>query len=323
MGFGDILDKRAEKLPRVLVMMASYNGELYISEQIESILAQHDVEVFLQISDDGSSDNTCEICESYAAKYPRVNFRKNSQNKGYSNNFMDMVYDANASEYDYFAFSDQDDFWLPNKLIKAISSIEASGTGPRLYFSDISNVDANLGNEKRECIAYAPFSSSFKLALVTNWVAGCTMVFNSKFVKALQDGKPKKLLRHHDSWLHLVAIACGWSVPDYEHSYILRRITGNNAVGESFFGKLSIKRVKNAFVMMFGKNDEAYLETALSLQEGFSPYMLSDAKDSLDTFLLDRRSLSGRIKLALDKGYYGPYRVENSLYAIKMILGLY
>ncbi|MED9986797.1 MAG: glycosyltransferase, partial [Streptococcus salivarius] len=62
----------SKSLPKVLVMMATYNGEKYVAEQIESILRQENVEVYLQISDDGSSDGTLEICQKYARCHSNV-----------------------------------------------------------------------------------------------------------------------------------------------------------------------------------------------------------------------------------------------------------
>lgn len=101
--------------PSVLVMMASYNGEKFITEQIDSILSQKGVDVTLRICDDGSNDSTPSICESYTSKYDNVLFEVNKVNKGLAKNFMDMVYDDNALGFNYYAFSDQDDVWLPEK----------------------------------------------------------------------------------------------------------------------------------------------------------------------------------------------------------------
>ena len=81
-----------EQVPSVLVMMATYNGEKYVSEQIDSILVQEGVNVTLLISDDGSSDATPRICSRYAEDLPNVRFSVNEKNKGLAKNFMDMLY---------------------------------------------------------------------------------------------------------------------------------------------------------------------------------------------------------------------------------------
>lgn len=311
------------KLPTVLVMMATYNGERYVAEQIESILTQEGVDVTLQISDDGSTDATCEICESYAARFENVRFRCNAANKGLAKNFMDMVYEANPSDYDFFAFSDQDDFWLPEKLERAIVAIDASGDGPRLYYSDVCNTDANLQGGASEYAPFAPCAHSLKLILTVGWASGCTMVFNAQFADKLQEYEPASWLRIHDGWAHLVGAACGWLVPDLEHSYIKRRISGFNEVGERSLGAPTAARLAKSALALFKGSDHFGVITAHELLKGYESYMTLDDVQTVKTFIRARRSLPTRFKLMRDPGYYGPYPKENTLYKIKMLLGVY
>lgn len=309
--------------PSVLVMMATYNGECYVAEQIESILAQKDVTVTLHISDDGSTDSTCAICEGFACRFENVLFRQNATNKGLAKNFMDMVYGADPDVYDYFAFSDQDDFWLPEKLAKAVEAIERAGAGPRLYYSDVCNTDAELQGGENEYTSFAPYAQSLKLLLTVNWASGCTMVFNSEFASKLQEYEPKTWPRIHDGWVHLVALSCGWTVPDLEHAYIKRRISGQNEVGQRGLGAPTVGRlVKNVFNLRKGSTHFGTV-SARELLNGYSGYMAPAAKGDIEEFVNGYSSLRTRIKLLCDKGYFGPYHKENQLYKIKMFLNVY
>ena len=100
--------------------MSTYNGERYLREQIDSILQQIDVEIELIIRDDGSNDGTVQIIEEYASKYPCISYYC-GDNVGVGKSFMELL--KNAPTADYYAFSDQDDVWLKDKLIRAVKAI--------------------------------------------------------------------------------------------------------------------------------------------------------------------------------------------------------
>ena len=213
--------------------MATYNGQAHLAEQIDSILSQEDVDVDIRISDDCSTDNTFRILETYASEHSNIEIIYNAQNKGIVRNFMDLVYDAPADEYDYFALSDQDDVWHPEKLAAATAHVSANTSRPELYYAGITNIDSQghvLGNEylPYEVCAYHTGS----LLLVQNWCLGCTTLMNGALVKLLRQHRVYDFGRMHDAWIHAVALYCGGYVYcDLRHSYIDRRITGENAVG--------------------------------------------------------------------------------------------
>lgn len=107
--------------PTVSVLMSTYNGAKYIREQIDSILNQKDVNVELLIRDDGSSDNTAEICKEYQKKNTNIRFYQ-GENIGVGKSFMELL--KKAPEADYYSFSDQDDVWLEDKLSRAVKMIK-------------------------------------------------------------------------------------------------------------------------------------------------------------------------------------------------------
>lgn len=309
--------------PSVLVIMATYNGEKYVGEQIESILAQENVSVQLHISDDCSTDCTYEICVRYASANDNVTVHRNDKNKRVARNFMDVLYGADVAQFDYYAFSDQDDVWLPDKLDQAIAMLQKRSSDAALYYSDVSNVDANLENEKGEYRPFAPYALSLKLLLTVNWASGCTMVFNRAFAEEITSYVPQTWPRLHDGWAHLVALAHGWTVPDLERSYILRRITGDNQVGSRGLGLLSIRRVMTAIRSVLKSRDRFSTTTVEYLLEGYSETLPEESVRTLESFLQLNKSFTGRIRLAFDCGYHGPYPIENALYKIKMLLGMY
>ena len=104
---------------KIQILMSVYNGEKYLETQIKSILSQdcerkNIAKVTLLIRDDGSSDNTHEILNKYSKLYPDSIRWYKGENIGVINSFFDLV--EHSDEVDYYAFSDQDDYWLPDKL---------------------------------------------------------------------------------------------------------------------------------------------------------------------------------------------------------------
>lgn len=106
---------------RISVVLATYNGKKYIKQQLDSILGQTLAPDEILICDDCSSDNTREILEEYAAKYPIIRWEKNNHNQGYAQNFWNLIHKA-AGEYVFF--SDQDDYWYNNKIKDMIDLFE-------------------------------------------------------------------------------------------------------------------------------------------------------------------------------------------------------
>lgn len=98
------------------VLLATYNGEKYVKEQIESILNQTYSNIRLVISDDCSKDNTREVLKQYENN-PKVEIHYQEKNLGYVKNF---EYLLNQVKNDLYMLSDQDDIWLPEKIEKSV-----------------------------------------------------------------------------------------------------------------------------------------------------------------------------------------------------------
>jgi rhamnosyltransferase len=114
-------------MPRVLVLLATYNGGNWLSEQLNSIFLQEDVEVQLLIADDASTDGTLQLLEEGWADDPRVVVVRRHKASGSAGaNFRNLYIEANVTGFDYVALSDQDDIWLPRKLIEAVHAMKHS-----------------------------------------------------------------------------------------------------------------------------------------------------------------------------------------------------
>lgn len=221
---------------RVLVLMSTYNGIKYIEQQIDSIFKQKDVEVNLLIRDDGSLDGTKEYLLSIDDD--RINVICGS-NVGFASSFMQLVYEASKFDYPYYAFSDQDDVWLPDKLFTAISmlkTIERQDV-PNLYYSNFTLVDEHLNPffpQKNTILPADPYiydTESLKPQLLVRYfMLGCTMVFNKKTVDFVTQYKPVRKIEMHDMWLGQTCGFFGHVVYDC-NSHFLYRQHGKNAAG--------------------------------------------------------------------------------------------
>lgn len=291
-------------------MMATYNGAHYLEEQIDSILAQKDVDVTLLIGDDLSTDETAAICHRYEARDKRVRFKVNAERLGVGLNFMRMVYEA-SGDYDFYAFSDQDDVWLENKLVVAVRTIEKSladghirsveGFGyPALYCSDLCNVDADLSNPRKELQELSPDAELRATPLIRNYYSGCTMVFNRDFLNLARRYRYDNLSRIHDAFSYCLAYYCGTAVVDSDNALILRRISGSNVEGEVTLNR-DYKKASPSRVLE--KSERKMTAFAKMLLDDFGDLMSDGDRRLIESFCSYGDSLSSRIQWALSRDY--------------------
>lgn len=216
---------------KVLVLMSVYNGEKYLSEQIESILAQdcHNVELLMR--DDESTDNSVNIIRKYAERNENIKWYE-GKNCGVWKSFMELVRHAEET-YDYYAFSDQDDVWLPEKIRKAVEVLQEMeqiyGKGiPLQYGSNICPVNEKL--EKIDTgINLTKFTPSFGSSLVQGITSGLTCVFNQEALLLIKKSRPNFMIMH-DWWLYMT-VSCYGRVYYDDHAYVLYRQHGSNMCG--------------------------------------------------------------------------------------------
>lgn len=187
---------------KIAVLMSTYNGEKFVEEQINSILNQKgDFTIHLIVRDDGSIDATQNILEEYQNK----GFLKWStgKNLGPAKSFMYLIKENPG--YDFYAFSDQDDYWLPDKLKRALYQLSGINK-PAVYFSNAELVDENL-----ESLGRLVYKEKPKVDLETltcaGGVLGCTVVFNKIMAHYLQIYPNPDQIIMHDFYVSLLCVA--------------------------------------------------------------------------------------------------------------------
>ena len=240
--------------------MSSYNGEKYIRNQIESILNQEDVSVELIIRDDGSVDNTVSLIEEYNS----VTLIK-GEHIGCERSFMELLYSAPTA--DYYAFSDQDDMWLNNKLKTAIDHID--DTNASLYACNLTVCDSELNIIKN---IYSDDEIK-KLRILMNETAlinmhGCTLVWNQVLQNIIIRYKPQSSVAH-DTWVNTIGNLLGNVYLD-PNPYILYRIHDNNVSG---YGMTKADRLSKALRLYLGKNRRKQDVIAKEIIKGYGLYM--------------------------------------------------
>lgn len=219
-------------LKAVVVLMSSYNGEKYIQEQIDSILAQKgDFTLDLCVRDDGSRDKTQTILQDYKEQGKLRWYTGNNLKPAHS--FMDLL--QNCKGYDYYAFADQDDYWMPDKLARAIRNIENFNKNSQsvLYFSNAVLVDAILNDLGRNVYKEIPKTDFYTMSCAGGLI-GCTMVFNDALAKLIHEKPVPKKMIMHDFYTAIVCSACGGEVLYDDKPSMKYRQHGNNVVGISY-----------------------------------------------------------------------------------------
>ncbi len=285
-----------QNIPAVAVLMSTYNGEKYLREQLDSIFLQEKVRLTLFVRDDGSVDRTVKILEEYATNHPIILW-KDPGNVGPGESFLRLLRRyAHEPGFDFFAFSDQDDIWLENKLSVAVEQItNCEVSGPILYSSNqllyINEEVVGLRHKNRQSVDLIPRMSG-------NTIAGCTFVMNRALaiLVANADMPAQKVLRRriHDTWVLLTAIVCGYVIYD-ETAYIWYRIHQDNAVGIrkiTFFGKM--KRLQE--MLMKSNDPNLRMNTAKELLRLY-PDMHPEAEAILSLYANYQNSLKDKFRL--------------------------
>jgi glycosyltransferase involved in cell wall biosynthesis len=233
--------------PAVSVVLATYNGEKYLKEQIDSILRQTYTSIELVITDDCSTDSTRKILQEYADKYENVRVYFNERNLGFIQNFEKTVKYAQG---EYIAFADQDDVWLPEKIQCLVDGIGDN----MLVYSDSAYIDADGNPMSKKISDYRNLICGKNLYALDSesgiWVAAHAMMFRREL---LDSALPFSVYISHDTWLTYIAMLKG-TIAVVPKVLVLYRQHGNNMVGGLSCHKIMKKKSSGAKVNMIQQN---------------------------------------------------------------------
>ena len=217
------MNKTENQLPEVSIALCTYNGELFLHEQIESILNQDYANIFEIICvDDNSSDGTWKILQEYAGKYSNFKIVRNSSNLGFIRNFEKAL---TLTSKKFIAIADQDDIWYPNKITKLVRAIGEN----LMAYSDneyIGSDGITLGKKFSDFRRLSTCTSCLNFVLY-NGISGHTILINRdllKYALPFPDEIP------FDYWLAFHAVQYG-VIPYLNEPLVSYRQHDNNTLG--------------------------------------------------------------------------------------------
>lgn len=297
-----------ERKSTVAILLATYNGERYLPEQLESIARQTYSDWHLFVSDDGSTDATMDVVDRFSGEHPgKVTVvPRGEKANGACGNFLHLIA-ACPSDYPYIAFCDQDDVWLEEKLAVSVSTInelESQFSGPCLVFCDAEVSDSDLNMLAPSFFAFTGVDSSrTKLPelLVQNPISGAGVVMNETLLAKIQESAShftSEQIAMHDQWVGLIAACFGNIAPINEPLYQYRQ-HGENAMGAIPMSVGSVLgKAKIAQDSLRRKREQASV-----LLECYAPTLTPEKAELIKEFVeLDAQPKGRRVLFCIRRG---------------------
>ncbi|ODP26858.1 hypothetical protein PTI45_03781 [Paenibacillus nuruki] len=309
--------------PKMQVLLSTYNGALYIAEQLDSIL-QQEIELNILIRDDGSKDNTLNILQQYREKYPKNIHVIEGSNVGVIASFWQLMKAADP-QVNYFCFCDQDDVWMPDKANRALEQLtmieNTNESIPAMIFTATQLTDSEL-NPTAIWPSMPEKAPSFYNGLIQNIAVGATTAFNQQArVLLLDTHSPvdQSLILMHDWWMY-ITISCFGNIHfDPEPSIYYRQHDGNVVGGEST--KLQkIKKKWNSFRKH--KDKKLLVQQAKEFKRVYGDQITDpQMKQQLEAFIAPRSTLMQRIQYLRQCQLYRQSRTEQWLFRFLILVG--
>lgn len=279
--------------PRVEILLSTFNPCWFLDDLVQSLQEQDYPSVRVTIRDDGSTDAaSSDLVRSYAGLPGfKVTFETHV---GVVTSFLTMLSRV-ADDVDYVAFCDQDDVWMPDKVSRAVTTLErtVSKDVPGLYCSRYAITDEKLSVRAYSIVPRR--GPSFSNALVQNIAAGFTIVLNRAARRRIAHELPRAALMH-DWWCYLVVSALGRVVYDPFCSVLYRQHSAN-LVGE----RIGVSRQWAERITRFLRRGrlQPLTEQACELMRIFGQDLASGEREILHRFIFARRTVPQRLIYSL------------------------
>lgn len=300
----------------VAILLSTYNGKKFIHDFLESLCEQKYKNFTLLVRDDGSSDDTVGVIESFI---DRLNIRIWKQdNVGVAASFLSLL-DMAGGDFDVYMFADQDDWWNENKVLRCVRYFrECRRELPVMYCARLEIVNEELKPIK---LSNIPRKICKYNALVENIATGCTIGLNTRARDILLSTRPRYVLMH-DWWMYLVSSFFGYIFYDSE-PVLLYRQHGGNTIGAAMTWTSEYRnRVRRFFASdkrtgIFHVSDQA--------SEFLNCYGSSlDSKDrEIVELLTGKQSFLRRLRLSISPYFFRQRAVDSMILRILFLLGRY
>lgn len=275
------------------VIMSTFNGKQNVVRQLDSILAQKGVDVSVLIRDDGSTDGTLELLKQYCAAHNNVRVIP-GKNVGWRKSFLCGL--ELSEKADYYAYSDQDDVWLPNKLEECVDILESEKSDePSMVHCNRYSCDEELKPFEVQSMKI-PKPMSKKNALIQEYAQGCTIVMNAAARKLVTRIRPDDRAAH-DFWTGLICYYFGEVY--YLDERLIYHIRYNDSA--SFAGDIKGGQRNRFKQLILGK--DIYYNPANDLLRGYDDLLTDEEKSFLRTAMLARKSWRNRLKILFDTDF--------------------
>lgn len=281
--------------------MATFNGEKFLTAQLESIKNQNYPHWHLYIRDDGSQDSTWEILKAFQAEAGEEKvtlFRQDNQ--GSSHAFLSLLCDPQI-QADYYAYADQDDIWDVDKLQRAIEWLSVQDNRqPILYCANVRLMDAQ-GKDLRS-LPPKHKAFCFQHALVQCAATGNTMVFNNILRETLLEVGKIELKAGHDAWTYLVVTACGGKVHYDVQPVLSYRQHAHNIAG---FSPYRFQRMQKSLKRVLANDFKVVNDCHILALNKIQNRMTPEASNTLNYFASARQgNVLHRIGCLYQSGIY-------------------
>lgn len=268
-------------------MIGTKDGAAFIDDQIQSLVTQSHSSIDIWISDDGSTDGTAAIIQSWKSRWTKGRLTLvDGPQRGFSANFRSMLIDPRI-DADYYAFCDQDDIWEPERLESAICWMRTLDRKKPLMFCSRTTIMTESGSK----VGYSPLfrqPPSFRNALVQSIAGGNTMMMNRTARDLLAEASKKTEFVSHDWWAYLIVTAAGGTVHYDPRPLVRYRQHAANLVGANVSWRARVSRLRRLMKGEFASCTDLNLE-GLAVNRNI---LTADSAACLDLFASSR---NGRI----------------------------
>jgi glycosyl transferase group 2 len=283
---------------RVNILLSTYNGEQYLSEQLDSLLQQTYPNITIYVRDDGSDDHTLQILEKYQTKCrerqdggPQIVIlqEENPANLGYMKSFWTLL--QKCERADYYAFCDQDDVWLPTKIECGVAAMEREKNDiPILYSSGFVYCNENMEVTGYPVQITVPVE--FKDVLFYTPAFGFTIMINNKLREQAFSASSLEDMPH-DGWCQKIAASMGKFVYDRTVTAKYRRHASTVTYAGGRKLNLVFKWIKNE---IFGDGMEEYYRVLRHFYDEYEKVLSDENKEKLYVFTKREKSFSLYLK---------------------------